>query len=372
MELSVLREQIDEIDAKMLELFVKRMDVCRNIAEYKRENSLPVLQGGREEQVIKRIRELSPPDIADGSEILFKEIMSISRAVQNREIYSDNVKPLEPKLFLPKMSRVIACPGTVGSNTELAARKLFPTQEIRYYDTFDEVFSAVERKETDFGVIPIQNSTAGTVSETYSTMAKHDFYIASMIKMKIDHCLAAKKGTLITDVTKVLSHPHALSQCSDFIRGKGFLTGNSLNTSIAAKEVCESPEPIACICNRQCAEINGLEVIAEDITDAETNYTRFICIAKNFYATENSKIISVALSIPHTKGSLYQLLTKFAVNGFNLVKIENKPLAGTDFEAIFYMDFEGRFDDIKVCAFMNELERELNYFKFMGNYSEII
>ncbi len=372
MELSEYRQEIDNIDADILDLFVKRMDICRQVAEYKREHDMPILQGSREEQVLARIRSLSPPEIADGSEALFSEIMSISRSIQSRELSAATAKILEPKLFLPKMARVIACPGIIGSNTELAARKLFPTQEIRYYNSFDEVFSAVENHETDFGVIPIENSTAGTVSETYSTMAKHNFYIASLIKLKIDHCLAAKPGTSFMEVTKVISHPQALSQCSNFIKENSIRTENSLNTSVAAKAVADSREPSACICNERCADINGLEIIARDIADAEQNYTRFICIAKDFYATENSRIISVALSIPHVKGSLYHLLTKFSVNGFNLVRIQNKPLAGTDFEVIFYMDFEGRYDDIKVCAFMSELEKELSYFKFMGNYSEIM
>lgn len=372
MELSDLRNKIDDIDDKILDLFVERMNICRDIAEYKLENKLPVMQGNREEQILNRVRERSPADLADGSAELFSEIMDISKGIQQRELYSKTAHILEPKLFLPKMARVIACPGIIGSNTEIAVRKLFPTQEIRYMNSFDDVFRAVEQHDTDFGVIPIQNSTVGSVSETYDLMAKHNFYITSMIRLEIAHCLAVKKGTSFMDITKVYSHPQAISQCSEFIANNSLIPADSLNTSIAAKLVSDSSEPIACICSERCAEIYGLEILERDIANAEKNFTRFICIAKDFYATESSKIISVSLSIPHTKGSLYRLLTKFSMNGFNLVRLENKPIAGTPFEVIFYLDFEGRYDDIRVCALMEELKNELSYFKFMGNYSEII
>ncbi|MBQ8569811.1 MAG: chorismate mutase [Oscillospiraceae bacterium] len=372
MDLTELRNRIDDIDSSILDLFVKRMNICRQVADYKRENNLPVMQGNREEQVLERIRKLAPDDLADGSAVLFSEIMDISKCIQHQELLAKTVRILEPKLFLPKMARTIACPGILGSNTEMAARKLFPTQEIRYFSDFEDVFRAVENKEVDFGVIPIQNSTAGNVTETYDLMAKHNFYITSMIRLDICHCLAVKKGTSFMDISKVISHPQALSQCSDFLHENCFETSDCANTSIAAKRVADSSEPVACICNEHCAELYGLEILNKDIANAEKNVTRFICIAKDFYATEQSQTISVSLSIPHTKGSLYRLLTKFSINGFNLERIENKPIAGKDFEVIFYLDFNGRYDDIRVCALMDELENDLTYFKFLGNYSEIM
>lgn len=371
MDLKELRDQIDDIDEQILELFVKRMGVCRKVADYKRENNLPVMQGGREDEVIRRIRSLSPDGLEDGSEMLFTEIMDISKSIQNRELFYKSAKIMQPKLFLPKMARYIACPGVEGSNTEIAAHKVFPGKEIKYCRGFEEVFSAVENEEVDFGIIPIQNSTAGNVTETYDLMAKHNFYIAASTKVEINHCLAAKKGTSFMDITKVYSHPQALSQCSDFLKENSFVTRESLNTSLAAQKVAESKEPYACICNAHCAEINGLEILNDNISNADRNVTRFICISKDFYATENANIITVALSAPHKKGSLFRLLSRFAINGFNLVRIENKPLAGTDFEVRFYFDFEGRFDDINVCALMDELKKELTYFKLLGNYSEI-
>lgn len=372
MEISDLRNKIDKIDEQILSLFIERMDVCRDVAEFKRVNNLPVMQGNREEQLLERIEGMSPDDLKDGSRVLFSEIMDISKCIQHREIFMKSASLLEPKLFLPKMARRIACPGISGSNTETAARKLFPTQDIIYFNTFDEVFSAVEKKEADFGVIPIQNSTAGSVSDTYDAMSKHNFYINSMIRLDINHCLAVRKGTSFLDVTKVISHPQALSQCSEFIRENTLVTEDCLNTSIAAKRVADSSEPIACICSEHCAELYDLDIIGRDIANAEKNATRFICIAKDFYATEKADTLTVSIVIPHTKGSLYRLLTKFSVNGFNIVRIESKLIPGKDFEAMFYLDFNGRYDDIKVCALMDELKKEYSKFEFLGNYSEIM
>lgn len=371
MDLNELRNEIDAIDEKLLKLFADRMDVCRRVAEYKRENNVPIMQNGREEEIIRRARENSPEGLEDSSELLFSEIMDISKSLQHRDFFYKTGKVLEPKLFLPKMARHIACPGVEGSNTEAAAQKFFPGKEINYYKSFEDVIQAVLKNEADFGVIPIQNSTAGNVTETFELLAKQNIYITAATKIEINHCLAAKKGTSFMDVTKVFSHPQALSQCSEFLRENSLYATESLNTSIAAKKVAYSKEPYACICNRHCAEINGLEILNDNISNADKNLTRFICIAKDFYATENSRIISVSISIPHKKGSLYRLLTRFAVNGLNLVRIENKPVAGTDFEVIFFCDFEGRFDDLKVCALMNELKSESSYFRFLGNYCEI-
>lgn len=371
MDLQELRSEIDVIDEQILKLFIDRMEKCKAVAEYKRENNVPVMQNSREEEIIKFARDNSPEGLEDGSELLFSEMMDISKAIQHRELFCKSAKIMEPKLFLPNLARKIACPGVEGSNTELAVKKLFPGKEIAYHKTFEDTINAVLKGDADFGVIPIQNSTAGNVSETFELMANHNVYIAATTKLEINHCLAARKDTSFMDITRVYSHPQAISQCSDFLRENSLTTHESLNTSLAARKVASTNEPYACICNKHCAEINGLHILNDNISNANKNITRFICIAKDFYATENSKIISVSISIPHKKGSLYRLLTRFAVNGLNLVRIENKPVAGTDFEVIFFCDFEGRFDDLKVCALMDELENESSYFRFLGNYCEI-
>lgn len=371
MDLTDLRNEIDSIDEDILKLFLKRMDVCRQVADYKKEHSLPVMQGGREAQVIERIREMSPDNIKDGSEVLFANIMDISKSLQQIELAKTAEFPV-PEKFIPENAKLIAVPGTVGSYSEKACRKLFPNQEIKFYREFSDVCRAVENGETDFGILPIQNSTAGTVDETYDLMGKFDFYITSMIRVSISHCLAAKQDTDFSEITAVYSHEQALHQCSEFLRESGLTTHEYANTALSAELVKNSPEKLACICSEDCAKLNGLKIIKSDIANAGRNSTRFICISKKYMVSDDADTISVSLSIPHVKGSLYRLLSRFYVNGLNLRRIESKPIAGKDFEVVFYLDFGGNCSDVKTASLIRELQRELSFFKYMGNFKEIM
>ncbi len=371
MDLAELRQEIDKIDEEILNLFIKRMNVCRNVADYKKEKNLSVLQGDREKQLIERIRELSPDNLKDGAAVLFASIMDISKCIQQQEISkSDNFVKALP--FEPEKAGSVVCQGTEGSYSEKACRKLFKSQKINFVSEFEDVFKAVDSGECEFGVLPLQNSTVGSVSKTYDLMAKYDFYINAVVRVEIKHCLAAKKGTALNEIEAVYSHEQALSQCSDFIRHLGLEQREYPNTALAAKLVAESNEKIACICSPDAAEIYGLEILESQAANVYPNYTRFICISKRFIAKSDAGTISVSLSIPHTKSSLYRLLTKFSVNGFNLVKIENKPVAGKDFEVIFYLDFSGNCNDVKAASLLEELKGEHSYFKFLGNFDEVM
>ncbi len=371
MDLADLRHEIDKIDEDILNLFIKRMSVCKDVAEYKRVNNLTVMQDDREKQLIDRIRELSPDNLKDGAAVLFASIMDISKCIQQQEITKhDNTEKALP--FEPEKAGSVVCQGTAGSYSEMACRKLFKSQDITFVSEFEDVFKAVDSGKCEFGVLPLQNSTVGSVSKTYDLMAKYNFYINSIIRVEITHCLAVKKGTSLDEIKEVYSIEQALSQCSDCIKRLGLVSCEYLNTALAAKHVAESNEKIACICSRDAAEIYGLEVLEPQAANAYPNYTRFICISKKFIAKKDAGTISVSLSIPHTKSSLYRLLTKFSVNGFNLVKIENKPVAGKDFEVIFYLDFSGNCDDVKVASLLEELRGEHSYFKFLGNFDEVM
>jgi chorismate mutase/prephenate dehydratase len=371
MDLIDLRNQINDIDKDILNLFIKRMEVCKNIAEYKKEHSLPVFQNNREKEIIDRITDMSPDNLKNGAALLFTSIMDISKCLQQDELLSDKAQ-YKAKSFEPEKAEIIACQGTSGAYSEKACRKLFKNQKIRFYKEFEDVFKAVDNDEVDFGILPLQNSTIGSVSQTYDLMAKYNFYINAIIRVEISHCLAAKNGTKLSDIKEVYSIEPALSQCSRFLSENRFERKEYLNTALSAKLVSESDEPIACICSEEAAKLFGLEIIADNIADAYPNYTRFICISKQFISSENAGTISVSLSIPHTKSSLYRLLTKFSVSGMNLVKIENKPIAGKEFEVIFYLDFSGNCMDRKVSALLDELSKEHSYFKFLGNFDEII
>lgn len=369
MDLELLRNEIDKIDKEMLTAFEKRMDLCRQVALYKKENNLPVFQKGREKEIIKRVRENSSENLKDGSAALFTEIMDISKCLQQQELLK--TKPfIEPVSSEIKLTGKIGCQGTSGSNSETAARKLFKDGEIKFYKEFEDVFTAVENGEIQFGVIPIHNSTAGSVTQNYDLMRKHNVYIARTTKVEITNCLAAKKGTTIGSVKKVYSHPQALKQCSAFLKDGGFEVVESQNTATAAKYVSESDNSCAAVCSENCAKLYDLEILKRNISNVVPNFTRFICISKDFIVTDDANTIAVNLELSNDKGSLYRLLTKFFINDMNLEKIESRPIADGSFDVMFYLDFTGNIKNAKVKALLNELSDELEYFRFLGNYSE--
>ena len=370
MDLNDLRNDIDHIDEEILSLFVKRMVVCRDVALYKKENKLPVLQGNREEEVIRRIRKLSPEDLSDGSSVLFTNIMDISKSLQQQEIGADF--PIIPEEFIPEDARIIGCQGVSGSYQEQACKKLFGDKPLTFFKSFDEVFKAVDNSEIDYGVLPIINSTAGGVSETYDLMKKYDFFINARVHVEISHCLAARPGVAFSEIQRVYSHEQALTQCSEFLIKSHLNSFPCLNTAMAAQQVKNSMDLIACICSEDCAKLYGLEILQNGIANVSPNYTRFICISKKFQIPKEPTTISVSLSIPNVKGSLYRLLTKFSVNALDLEHIESKPIANGSFDALFYLDFSGDIRQKQVSSLLNELKNELSTFKFLGNYGDLL
>lgn len=372
MELNELRNQIDGIDGEILKLFSRRMDICREVAEYKKANNLPVMQGGREKQIIENIRSNAPEGLKDGAAMLFQNIMDISKCIQNMEMKFTS-RLSSPKPFVPENAAKIACQGTAGAYSEAACKKVFGDKPAVFYHSFEDVFNAVETGEADFGILPLENSTIGTVSETYDLMAKHNFNICSLIRVEITHCLAAVKGTKAEEIKYVYSKSEALSQCSEFIKKNGFIRREYANTALSAELVANRNDPsIACICSKNCAELYSLEIINDRIADAYPNYTRFICFSRDYIVPDDADTISVCLSLSNTPGSLYRLLTKFSVYGLNMTKIESKLIAGSDFEALFYLDFKGSCTDPKVVALLCDLENELSFFRFLGSFKEIL
>ena len=370
MDLNYLRNEIDKIDSEILSIFEKRMDLCRQVAVYKKENNLPIFQGNRENQIIEKIRDKAPEQLRDGSTALFLSIMDISKSLQQYEIYK-NIPFPEYKALDTETARNIICQGVEGSNSEEAAKKLFgSSKDIKFCSDFNDVFRAVEDGTADFGILPILNSTAGSVTQTYDLMKKHNFYIVSSVSIEICHCLAAKKNTRFEDITAVYSHPHALSQCSEFLKSGSFKAVSYANTAMSALYAKESDEPVAAICSEKCAELYGLEIIKKNIADSKPNYTKFICISKEFLRENDADTISVMLKLPHKTGSLYRLLTKFFVSGLNLKRIESRPIPDGSFDVVFYLDFEGNVDDINVSSLIMEMNDTVDDFRFLGNFHE--
>ena len=372
MDLEEIRRDIDELDVQLLELFAKRMKLCCDVAEYKAQNGLPVFQGSREKAVLKRISEMAPEGLESASALLFSQIMDISKCLQQERLTKYNavqhVKPAE--------NPVAACPGIAGSYSEEACIRAFGEKgKIKRFDTFGQVFEAVNSGEADYGVVPIENSTAGGVDGTYDLLEQYEVYVCGRLSIPVRHVLAAKKGA--DKIQKVLSHEQALHQCSSFIKEQGLTAVTAVNTSIAAKTVADRQAlDTACICSRHCAELYGLEILNESIADSNENYTRFIVISKTLQIPKNADTVSVCLSLPHHSGSLYRLLTRFSFSGLNLTKIESRPMpphikkkTGTEgFEFIFYLDFEGSVLNPSVTKLLDNLEKDCSYYRFLGNY----
>jgi chorismate mutase / prephenate dehydratase len=265
----------------------------------------------------------------------------------------------------------VAAQGVPGSYAGIAAKKLCPGGEIVFYETWEEVFTAVGRGEADSGVLPIENSTAGSVLEIYDLLLKYRFYISGAIKLAINHCLLGVPGATENSVTDVYSHPQAFSQCRGFIKEHGYSRHVCLNTAAAAKMVAGSGDVTkAAIASSDCAEIYGLDVIRAPIQQESGNRTRFISVTRRPETRPGADRISLVFALPHQTGSLYRILARFAQGGHNLTKIESRPVPDRPFEYYFYVDFCGNVGAEKTAAMLGELQKELPVFHFLGNYGE--
>lgn len=376
MDLEAIRREIDEIDDKLVELIAKRSELACDVARYKKENNMQVFQQGREQFILDKVTAAVPNELKSSAKIMFTTIMDLSKCRQWQMLTHKRDFDIKK----PMSGRPIAATVTKGSYSAVACEKFFNGKcDVKYVRRFDEVFEAVENGEVDYGVLPIVNSTAGDVSDTYDLMGKHNFYICKTADIHITHVLAAKKGTRLSDVKNVYSHEMAIKQCSKFINEHNLSGIEASTTAKGAQIVAKSEEnDCAAICSAMCAEMNGLEIIAENISDIKDNYTRFILISNRLEVSENASVISLSLTLPHTPGSLYRLLTRFSYCGLNLLKIESKPMPSgfadmkdDAFDFIFYLDFEGNIRNESVVKLLNNLEEEMKYYRFLGNYEQI-
>lgn len=374
------RKKMDEIDAEIVRLFAERMKTAADIAAFKKEHGLPVLDPIREREKINAVIEQSPEETKDFAPLLYSLLFEISRSYQNRIIGVDTgltekiKKAIDetPKLF-PEYASV-ACQGVEGANSQLACDKLFRNANIMYFSSFSAVFTAIEKGLCKYGVIPVENSTAGSVNTVYDLMMNHHFYIVRSIRLKVDHNLLAKPGTKLSDIKEIYSHEQAISQCSEFLRSlSGIKVIPCENTAIAAKMVSESDSPsVAALSSRTCMKYYGLECLKENVQNSDNNYTRFVCISKNLEIYPGADRTSLMVVLPHEAGSLYRMLSRFYALGINLNKLESRPLPGRDFEFMFYFDLDAPVYSPKFQQLIGELPTACESFSYLGSYSEVI
>ena len=367
LELQEIRNEIDRLDKQIQSLFEERMLLCQDVARYKKAHNMPVFQAGREQQILDRVEQNAKEGLGLASRTMFANMMSISSQLQQKMLVAAEDAP---NFKTPRMKEAVrvGCQGTVGANSETAAQAFFPERHIQFYPTFEQVFEAVESGELEYGVLPIYNSTSGTVTQTVDLMGKYSFFITAMNQVEVMHCLAALPDAKMENITEVYSHPQALSQCSDFLDARSLHSHDYSNTATAAKMVAESGDKtIAAICSEDCAKHNRLQILASRISNVVPNFTQFICITKDMQVAENASVISVMLSISNEPGSLSRILNKFFLYGLDMTKIESRPIRDGSFDVVFHIDFKGNLRDRSIAAFLNDLCKSCRDFKLLGN-----
>ncbi len=377
MGLEELRNEIDLIDDEILKLFLKRMDVASKVADYKKENNISTLQKEREREILKKVSEKSGKEMGDYSRNLFMTLMDLSKSYQNkRNVESSGSISLQIKKALAETPQIfpqegsVACQGIEGAYSQIACDRLFKNPDIKYVKTFEDVFKAVEDGTCEYGILPIENSIHGTVIAVYDLMKNYNFHIIKSVKLKINHSLMTNKAVKLSDIKEIISHEQAIGQCSEFLKQYPEIKITVCeNTAVAAKIVSESKRSdIAAISSPDCAQNYGLFVIDDKIANSDSNFTRFICITKELLIYPGADRISIIMNLPHTPGALNSTISKFAMAGVNLTKLESRPIAGRDFEFSFYFDLEASIYAEETVRILDEIASGNNNLIFLGSY----
>ncbi len=382
MNLQDYRNQIDAIDSEIVRLFMKRLEISTDIAAYKKDHGLPVADTGRERELLNRVSDMAGEDGEKYVRILYTTLMGLSRVHQMKQIYSFETSPLAvriqqaientPQLFPERAA--VACQGVEGAYSQQACEKIFSLPNIIYCSSFDGVCRAVENGLCQYGILPLENTTAGSVNQVYSLMTQYRFSIVRSTRLKIAHALLAKKGARLEDIREIYSHQQAISQCTRFLQS---LTNVKIipceNTAVAAKKAASSDgNTTAAIASPSCASLYGLECLATSIQDNGGNFTRFICISKETEIYPGSDKTSVMLRVPHKPGALFQVLSRFYELGINITKLESRPIPDSDFEFTFYFDMATPVYSPALTQLLCELETETEGFCYLGSYQEIV
>ena len=379
MELSDYRVQMDEIDRQLVDLFAKRMQTAAEIAAWKKAHDVPVLDAARERKKLAAVSAMAPEALREQVVTLYDLLFELSRCYQSAFLGTKSPLPNRircameetPELF-PQQADV-ACQGVEGAYAQQACDKLFRTPNIFYCSTFEAVFSAIESGLCRYGVIPLENSTAGSVNAVYDLMQQHNFSIVRSARLKVDHCLLARKGAKLSDIREIRTHEQAVGQCSEFLHKLGVKVVRCENTAIAAKEVAESGRTdIAALASRSCAALYGLDVLQESVQDQGNNYTRFICISRDLEIYPGADRTSLMMVLRHRPGSLAQVLSRFYARGINLNKLESRPIPQRDFEFMFYFDLDVPVYSPQFMQLMGELDDLSESCFYLGSYSEVI
>ena len=373
-ELSVLRQELDSIDKEIVNLYQKRMEICKGVAEYKIANGKMVLDKERELQKINTLRTLAENDFnAQGIQELFEQIMSTSRKLQYQMLAESGQSlrlPFQTVDALVSKDTRVVFQGAEGAYSHMAMEKFFG-KEVKSLpvNTFRQAMCALEEGSADYAVLPIENSTAGIVSEIYDLLVEFENYIVGEQIIKIEHCLLGVPGSKLSDIQTVYSHPQSLMQSSAYLNQQPWQQISLLNNAFAAQKVKkDNLKTQAAIASEKAAGIYGLEILERGVNQAENNCTRFIIVTNRKIFLENANKISLCFEIPHKSGSLYHILSHFIYNNLSMTKIESRPIPERSFEYRFFIDFDGNLKDSSVKNALRGLREETMNMKILGNY----
>ena len=373
--LEELRNELDRIDPQIIQLYEERMSVCEEVGEIKIEEGRKVFDRNREQQKLAQVtREAKDPFYKKGLTELFEQLMSQSRKLQYQLLTKKGALGRLPFIGVDELdwknSRVVF-QGTDGAYSQAAMHKFFSKDVNSFHvQTFRDAMEAIEEGSADFAVLPIENSSAGMVSEMYDLLEEFENYIVGEVILPINHYLVGTENTTLESIERVYSHPQALMQCSKFLDRHGsWQQIGAANTAVAAKKILNENDPTpAAICSEHAAEIYGLKILEEKINHNHNNSTRFIVVTNQKIFLKKAQKISICFEVAHESGSLYHLLSHFIYNDLNMTKIESRPIEGKTWEYRFFVDFEGNMGDAAVKNAIRGLREESKSLKILGNY----
>lgn len=374
MDLGVLRDKLDGIDAQIVDLYEERMDVCKQVAEYKISTGRKVFDKVREQEKLAKVKSLTHNDFnARGVEELFEQIMSMSRKLQYKLIAESGGQGKLPFIGVEELETIkarVVFQGAEGAYSQAAMLQYFGDEIQSFHvDTFRDAMSALDEGSADFAVLPIENSTAGIVSEIYDLLVEFENYIVGEQIIRIEHCLLGVPGTDISDIKKVYSHPQSLMQSARYLADHPWQQISMQNNAFAARKVSEEQDKTqAAIASELAGQIYGLDVLKKGVNDSGTNSTRFIIVTNQKIFRKDAGKISICFEVPHQSGSLYHMLSHFIYNNLNMTKIESRPIEDRNWEYRFFVDFEGNLADGAVKNALRGLRDEARNMKILGNY----
>jgi len=372
MDLEVIREEIDKIDNQITKLFEERMERTYQVAEFKIEHGKKVYDKEREDAKLDTLAGKTTDTFnQEAIRELFSQIMSISRRKQYTLVKEDAIEceGLKGIEALPLGKKKVACFGEPGSYTEEAMARFFGEDAVASYkNTFAGVMEALNRGETEYAVLPIENSSTGSISDIYDLLGKSNTCIIGELEVKVDQALIGMPGTVLEEIQKVYSHPQGLLQCRDFLAQYPNMKAEAYDsTSGSVKKVAkEKNATLAAIGSTRAASYYGLEVLRENINGESNNTTRFIVITQEKIYQKKGKKVSICFSIKHEAGSLYKMLSNFMYNHINLTQLESRPIKDRKWEYLFFLEFEGNLEDAAIQNALRGVKQEAETFYLLG------